>query len=221
MRKSRALSAYVRILFGSLFLLIAVSIGLSAGDSAREILEKVQKKYDEMFNATLSFSQKVKFGLSKAEYSASGMLYMKKSNHYRIEMEDRTFVTDGKTVWSYSPENKQVLIDTYKEDPRSFSPEKFLLSVPKDFYSAILAREKSRGQTLVVLKLTPKDDKSSMKSLKLWVDEEEWLLRKAEIVDVNKNVRIYTVLDIRLNTTLSDSTFAFVAPPGVEVVDLR
>ena len=95
------------------------------------------------------------------------------------------------------------------------------MSVPKDFYSAILAREKFRGQTVVVLKLTPKDDKSSMKSLKLWIDEEEWLLRKAEIVDVNNNVRIYTVLDIRLDTTLSDSTFAFVAPPGVEVVDLR
>jgi len=60
-----------------------------------------------------------------------------------------------------------------------------------------------------------------MKSLKLWIDDADWLLWRAEIVDMNDNLTEYTASDIRLNTTLSDSTFTFVAPPGVEVVDLR
>jgi outer membrane lipoprotein-sorting protein len=60
-----------------------------------------------------------------------------------------------------------------------------------------------------------------MKSLKLWIDDGEWLLWKAEIVDLSDNITTYTVSDIRLNTAISDSTFSFVAPPGVEVVDLR
>jgi outer membrane lipoprotein carrier protein len=194
---------------------------LQADDSAQDIIGKVQEKYAEIKDATLHFSQDVKFSISKAEYSSNGILYMKKTNHYRIVTDDRTFVTDGKTVWSYTPANKQVLIDTYKEEPRSFSPERFLLSVPKDFYAAILSREKFERKNVVVLKLTPKEDNTSMRSLKLWIDDGEWLLWKAEIVDMNDNITTYAVSDIQLNTAISDSTFSFVAPPGVEVVDLR
>lgn len=202
-------------------LLTGCLIPSRAEDSALEIVAKVQKKYDEMKDATITFSQKVKFQLSKAEFSSRGVLYSKKTNCYRVETEDRIFVTDGKTVWSYSPANNQVLIDTYKEDKRTFSPEKFLVNVPKDFFAAILGREKLEGRNVVVLKLTPKEDKATMKSLKLWVDRGQWYLWKVELVDVTENTTTYTVHDIRLNTGLQDSTFAFIAPPDAEVVDLR
>jgi outer membrane lipoprotein carrier protein len=221
MTRSRAWETVVAILLGTGLCAVLFLEGLQAADSAQDIIEKVQEKYAEIKDATLHFSQEAKFNLSKAEYTSSGILYMKKTNHYRIVTDDRTFVTDGKTVWSYTPANKQVLIDTYKEEPRSFSPERFLLSVPKDFYAAILSREKFEGKNVVVLKLTPKEDNTSMKSLKLWIDDAEWLLWKAEIVDMNDNITTYAVSDIQLNTAISDSTFSFVAPPGVEVVDLR
>jgi outer membrane lipoprotein carrier protein len=221
MKNSNVCRTIIVILLGIMLVPALFSVSLTAEDSAKDIVEKVQKKYAEINDAMLRFSQKAKFSLSKAEYTSSGVLYMRKTNHYRIVTDDRTFVTDGKTVWSYSPVNKQVLVDTYKEEPRTFSPEKFLLSVPKDFYSAILAREKFQGKDVVVVKLTPKNDDASMKSLKLWVDDGEWMLWKAEIVDMNDNLTQYTVSDIRLNPTLADSTFTFVAPPGVEVVDLR
>jgi outer membrane lipoprotein carrier protein len=201
--------------------LLSPRAAFKGDDSAKDVIEKVQKKYNEVRDATLTYSQRVRFSLSKAEYTSEGILYMKKENRYRIETEERTFVTDGSTVWSYSPENKQVLIDTYKEDPRSFSPEKFLLNVPKDFYAAILGREKFQGQSVVVLKLTPKEDEGAMKSLKLWVSEGDWVVRKAEILDLSNNVTTYSVTSIRLNTALSDTTFSFVPPAGVEVVDLR
>jgi outer membrane lipoprotein carrier protein len=217
-----------KVLRNAIVILVSIAIvpglfpvRLPAEDPAKDIIEKVQKKYAKINDAVLHFSQKSTFSLSKAEYVSSGVLYMRKTNHYRIVTDDRTFVTDGKTVWSYSPANKQVLVDTYKEDPRTFSPERFLLSVPKDFYSAILSREKLQGKDVVVLKLTPKNDDASMKSLKLWIDDGEWLLWKAEVVDMNDNLTEYTVSDIRLNPTLADSTFTFVPPPGAEVVDLR
>jgi len=221
MRNSKIINTFIVILLSIVLVPALFPVSLPAEDSAKDIVERVQKKYAEINDAILRFSQKAMFSLSKAEYTSSGVLYMKKTNHYRIVTDDRTFVTDGKTVWSYSPANKQVLVDTYKEDPRTFSPEKFLLSVPKDFYSAILTREKFQGKNVVVLKLIPKEDDASMKSLKLWVDDGEWMLWKAEIVDMNDNLTQYTVSDIRLNPTLADSTFTFVAPPGVEVVDLR
>jgi len=154
MKHSKGYRAVIGIALSIGLLSVFFSATVPAEDSAKEIIERVQKKYAEVNDAILHFSQKVKFSLSKAEYTSNGVLYMKKTNHYRIVTDDRTFVTDGETVWSYSPANKQVLIDRYKEEPRSFSPEKFLLSVPKDFYSAILGREKFQGTKVVVLKLT-------------------------------------------------------------------
>jgi outer membrane lipoprotein carrier protein len=221
MRNSKIINTFIAILLSIVLVPTLFPVSLPAEDSAKDIVERVQKKYAEINDAILRFSQKAMFSLSKAEYTSSGVLYMKKTNHYRIVTDDRTFVTDGKTVWSYSPANKQVLVDTYKEEPRTFSPEKFLLNVPTDYYSAIISREKFQGKDVVVLKLTPKSDDASMKSLKLWVDDGEWLLWKAEVVDMNDNLTQYTVSDIRLNPTLADSTFTFVTPPGVEVVDLR
>ncbi len=208
-------------LVSSVILCFPLSGLLSAEESALEIVQRVQKKYEEMKDATLTFSQKVKFSLSKAEYSSEGTLYTKKPNRYRIEMEDRTFVTDGETVWSYTPANNQVLVDNYKEDPRSFSPEKFLVGVPKNFYGAVLGKDKYQGRNVVVLKLTPKDDDATMKSLKLWVESGQWLLWKVEVVDPNDNVTLYSVHEIKLNTGLPDSRFVFVPAPDVEVVDLR
>jgi outer membrane lipoprotein-sorting protein len=60
-----------------------------------------------------------------------------------------------------------------------------------------------------------------MTSLRLWVDPSEWLVRMAELTDVNGKVTTYTVSDIKLNPGLSDSRFVLQIPEGAEVVDMR
>ena len=57
--------------------------------------------------------------------------------------------------------------------------------------------------------------------MRLWVDPSEWLVRMAEMTDVNGKVTTYTVSDIKLNPGLSDSRFVMQIPEGAEVVDMR
>jgi chaperone LolA len=163
----------------------------------------------------------VKFGFSKIEQSFSGTLRMKRPNKYRIETEYQTLVTDGTTVWSYSPVNKQVLIDRYKETPDSFAPEQLLLNLPANYFASLVQQEKKGEATWFALKLVPKDDQSFIKSMKVWVEEGSWVVRKVEMLDVNDTEKMYDVQEIKMNTGLKDVTFTFTAPAGTEVVDLR
>ena len=67
----------------------------------------------------------------------------------------------------------------------------------------------------------PKDDRSFVKSVKISVEENDWMVRKIVILDVNETETTYTVKDIKLNTNIKDKTFTFETPEGAEVVDLR
>ena len=187
----------------------------------KEITDKIQKKYDSLQDATAHFTQRVKFGFSKIEQSFSGTLRMKRPNKYRIETEYQTLVTDGTIVWSYSPVNKQVLIDRYKETPDSFAPEQFLLNLPANYFASLVQQVKKGEATWFALKLVPKDDQSFIKSMKVWVEEGSWVVRKVEMLDVNDTEKMYDVQEIKINTGLKDATFTFTAPAGTEVVDLR
>jgi outer membrane lipoprotein carrier protein len=189
--------------------------------TVKEVTDKLQKRYDALQDATAHFTQHVKFGFSKIEQDFAGTFRMKRPNKYRVETEYQTLVTDGGTVWSYSPVNKQVLIDRYKESSDSFAPEQFLLNLPANYYASMVQEEKNSDATLIVLKLVPKDDQSFIKSMKVWVEEGSWVVRRVEMLDVNDTEKTYNVQDIKINTGLANGTFTFTAPAGTEVVDLR
>jgi outer membrane lipoprotein carrier protein len=205
---------------GLLVTLVTAAADLSA-QSAEEILEKVREQYETVQDAELRFAQTVRFPLSKMEQHLSGTLLMKKGNKYRIETEDMTIVTDGKTVWSHSKVNNQVLIDNFRLDERAYSPERILLAAPTDFTPTLLGNERLAKKEVSVLKLVPTDQHGFIRTLKLWVGETDYLIKKVELVDANDKETTYSVNDLRLNRGVSDARFTYPIPEGVEIVDLR
>lgn len=207
---------------GALIILLCASFGISlAQPKAEDVLEKVRKRYDAVTDAELRFSQKVHFPMTNVEQQTSGTLYVKKKNRYRVEMDDQSIVTDGQTIWSYSSANNQVVIDRFKQDEQSLSPEKILVGTPDNFTATVVGEEKVGGYETVVLKLVPRDEQSFIKSLRLWVDEKEWMIRQVEIIDLSEKQTTYSVLQVRTNTGLPDSRFVYTIPKGADVVDLR
>jgi chaperone LolA len=212
----------------------AMVFALSSFSSAQaalepaQVLEKIRDVYAKITDASATFTEEVKFKYSNIQQSLSGELEMKQENKYRIQTDQQTVVTDGKTVWSYSPINKQVLIDDYKENAKTFSPDRFLFSVPTDFQAVFLNEKTSSNEVQSLkeyaLKLIPRAGTSSaaaVKSLKIWVAGKDWSIRKVEYVDMNETQRTYTVHSLSLNTGLPDSNFSFTVPSGVQIVDLR
>jgi chaperone LolA len=203
------------------FLLIIISTFAFSGDDADKIISKLQNKYESIKDLTLTFTQNITFGISKMSQKIDGTIQTKKGNKYRIELEKQTVVTDGKTVWSYSHVNKQVIIDNFKDDPKSLSPDHILTNMPENYNGILIGNESVLNKQTSIIKLTPKDDKSLIKSMKVWVDLKDYIIRKVQIVDVSDNVTVYLVKSIVVNAGIKDEVFKFSIPNDAEKVDIR
>lgn len=201
-----------------LLILLLFIFNVSFAQDAQEIIKKVQDKYKGISDGKASFSQSIKFSSGKTS-SSSGTLYIQKENKYRIETKGQVIITDGVTSWSYSAGKKQVVIDNYKEDGNTFSPNKFLFKYPENFYSDYEGEEKIGENDCYILKLTPRY-KGSVKSCKIWVDKTASLIRKININSSESNIT-YSLKNIDLDAGVSSSKFSFSPPEGTEVIDLR
>lgn len=203
----------------TVFIVILLSFAIpSFAQDAQEIIKNVQDKYKDIKDAKATFSLSESFSGGKSS-SAGGTIMIKKENKYKIKTDKFTLITDGTTSWSYTPSKKQVVVDHYKDDGNTFSPNKYLFNYPENFYSDLSGEEKVNKKDCFVLKLTPRN-KGNIKSAKVWVDKTESLIRKITIT-TSESTKTYTLKTITLDPGLAASEFTFTPPSGVEVIDLR
>ncbi|MBI5020859.1 MAG: outer membrane lipoprotein chaperone LolA [Ignavibacteriales bacterium] len=212
---------YLNKIFRIAILTLIIISNLMAGDDADKILRNIQKKYESWNDATISFTQQVLFAVTKSEQTFDGKLIVKKGNKYRIDLEQQLIITDGKTLWNVNKTNKQVMIDNYRDDPKSITPEKMLTNIPKNYNATLLNRDEEGGADIAVLKLLPKEERSSFRSIKMWVDEDKSVLKKIQIIDASKNTITYTINNLFINSGLKENSFSYQPPDGYEVIDLR
>ena len=186
--------------------------------TAQDIISNVQNAYKDITDAKASFTQALKYNKAKAQTS-SGTLYIKKEKKYRIETSTQTIVTDGTTSWSYSPSKKQVVIDYYKETGNTFSPNKYLFQYPENFYSDLAGKETLNEKDVYVLTLKPRES-GYVKSAKLWVGKDDWIIKKIYIV-TEESTATYSLKNVQTNIGLTNSKFTFTPPEGTEVIDMR
>lgn len=186
--------------------------------NAQEIIKNVQDKYNSINDGKAGFYQNIKYSSGKSQ-SSSGVLYIQKENKYRIETNNQIIITNGEISWTYTPSKNQVIIDYYKDDGNSFSPNKYLFKYPENFYSDYSNDDIISGNECYVLKLTPRF-KGSVKSAKIWVDKTENYIRKINIVTSESTIT-YTLKNIDFDIGLSSSKFNFSPPESSEIIDLR
>ncbi len=186
-----------------------------------EVTQRMQNRFEMIDDVRADFTQRVVLGYANIEQTFTGTILFRKPRQYRLTSEHQTLVTDGTTVWAYVPANGQVIIDSYKEQRNSVSPEQFLLTLPDAYYATVLSRETASNGNLLQLKLTPKDDRSFIRNVRLWMLESSMEVRRIVIVDQNETETTYTITSVRLNTNIDGSLFTFTPPEGTEVVDLR
>jgi len=165
-------------LFIALFLINA----LPAQD-VDDIVEEIQERYDQLKYLSAEFTQIEKFNLTGAENKTSGKIFVREGVKYRLETDDRTVVTDGVTVWTWSAFNNQVLVDRAKKDDGAMLPRDLLFKYPREYYASLLDQVSYKGRDQYIIKLDPKEDTHGyIKTMKIWVDEEHYLISKIEYI---------------------------------------
>lgn len=204
-----------------LAILLLLAFPLMSQD-VEDIIEEVQDTYEDMDNFTAAFKRVESFKLTGTVSETTGKVWIKEGTKYRFESDEQQVITDGKTVWSYNAINNQVIVDRVRTESGALLPRDMLFKYPKEYFSTLLRTEKEDGKDIFVIKLTPKGKVTGVvKSMKIWVQDDNWLIKKIEITDLNNNSTKFEISNIDTNTRLSDDLFSYKDIPGVRVIDMR
>ncbi len=206
------------------FLIMLVVFGNSNlfAQDVNDIIENVQDTYDDMDDLSARFVQVQTFKLSGSQTETKGKIYIKNGKKYRFESEDQVIVTDGKDVWTYNAISQQLLIDHVRENSGAFLPRDLLFKYPKTHYATLLKTEDGKKHKLFVIRLDPKEDSQGfLKNIKIWVEDETWLISQIETTDLSGNTSLFKIKDMDFHTKIPDDLFQFKAPKGADIVDMR
>ncbi len=202
-----------------IFLILAILLPNQAFSqkSKEEIHRDLLKKYDKLSSIELNFAM-------KGNSDFQGTVKAKKGNKYFLRMPIMTVICNGKQVWNYNEKDKKVIVSTFdKNAVGSFSIDKFFFSFLNDFTPDKLVREQTSGKTSIyVISFLPKDKSKTnqLRSFKVWLSKNQNDITTIEF-DNNGNVQRFDVSRIKVNAKFNDKIFDFVAPKGVEVIDLK
>ncbi len=130
--------------------------------------------------------------------------------------EKQTIVSDGETLYSYDPDLNQVVETPLKQALKSSSATSFLLgigNIKRDFKAAFASPPTPTGPVNLIL-----DAKTGGYKIEVGLDPKTYNLMKLTLTDQLGDVTKIDFTDIQDNVELPDSTFAFKAPPGADIV---
>jgi len=192
----------------------------TGGITANDLALKVEKKYRSLKNISMDFTKIVRSDIFETENRIKGKMILKNPDKFKIRTKDQTIVCDGKFVWNYSVENKQVIKNLVDRSKNLFRPNQYLSNFRSEYIPRLEGEEKINRTRCFKFLLSPKKDDVFIKRMTIWVDKKNLLAKKLEYKDSNDNEVVLIFQHIKTNRKIKDSEFIFQAPAGVEELDL-
>jgi outer membrane lipoprotein carrier protein len=153
-----------------------------------------------------------------------GTVQVKKPGRMRwayTQPEEKLFVSDGHNMYMWVPADKQVMVSRLPPTGDASTPVLFLLGrgdLTRDFTAAYATPPPQAGAAAVALSLTPKRPEPEYTTLTLVVDRTTLALRMLVAGDGQGGTSTFTFDNLRENTGVPDSRFAFAIPRDADVV---
>lgn len=205
----------------SVMLLFVVQPSYAQDAKAKSILEATQKKMGSLKTLKANFTLKVVGKSGKVQNTNKGT-FLLKGEKYHITIPGQEIISDGKTVWTYMKDAKEVQVSNNNPSEQTMSPAKLFTNVyDKDYNYRYLTSRKVAGKACDIIEMTPK--KAGQFTRVELAIQKNGSIAGGNIFEKNGNQYQYEVSSASLNPALADSQFAFDAKahPKVEVVDLR
>ena len=133
--------------------------------------------------------------------------------------EKKLFISDGFTLYSYLPADRQVIVGTIPPSDDT-SPALFLAGrarLSESFNAAYVEPENELASTFT-LQLTPKATNADYKTLLLTVSRKSLSIVKIRSTDFQDAVSTFTFSSLKENLDPPDSLFTFNPPSGTEII---
>ena len=193
-------------------------------DRAAQILTRAERAAREVRSLQADFTQTLSVPLLNTHQRSAGTLYQRKPDRFLMRFSDPAgdvIVADGRHFWLYYPSTdaRQVIRTGIAEGGEAVDLQQQFLSNPNQRFVATLAgQETVGGQATHVLTLVPRGA-SPYRLLKVWIDTDDYLVRRFEMTEENESVRRVELRNLRTNHALPDDLFTFTPPAGAQVFD--
>lgn len=204
-----------------LFLLIpllCIAVSAAADSRSQSILTQLSAKIKALGNYHAKFEVEAEGNDISGAYAVSGDKYFMQTDEYKV-------ISDGKVKYEINHYDKEVIVDKINPRDRSIlaNPTRAFDFASDIFNSTYLGTQTIRGVVSNMIKLTPTDNKTTLKSITLAISQATGLpveIRyRSEGVSEEVVVRIVKIE----SGMLKDAVFKFDRSDykGYEVVDFR
>lgn len=180
----------------------------------------LQKHYQGVRDFSASFVHTYRGGVLRTQAKEEGTVTVKKPGMMRFTYtapEKKEFVSDGVKVYSYIPQDKQVIVTPVPSQDEATTPALFLAGkgdMTRYFTPSAMA---SPVPGAVALKLTPRREEPDYEYLVVAVDPATLKWRALSTKDRQGGESTLIFSNLKENQGLSDKDFVFRIPRGVQV----
>lgn len=181
----------------------------------------LQQRYQGVRDFSANFVHTYRGGVLRTQTTERGTVAVKKPGLLRFvytSPERKEFVSDGRKIYFYVPQDKQVQVSDAPSVDQATTPVLFLAGkgdIGRDF-TATYADTSPAGT--VSLKLTPRQSEPDYEYLIVAVDPVTLQIRALTTRDRQGGDSALTFSNLKENTGISDKEFAFRIPRGVDVI---
>jgi len=203
---------------------VAATVTLRADVTAPELAAAIQRKVDGIKDFSADFTHTYEGGVLRKQITERGHLLVKKPGRMRWDYsvpEPKQFVSDGVKMYSYIPQDKQVIVATVPPEDEASTPTLFLAgkgSLTRDFTASLVDTPAGMPPGTRGLKLVPKTRQRDYDWLLLAVDPGSLAIRGLQTIDGQGGKSSFSFTNLKENVGLADKEFAFKIPRGADVV---
>ncbi len=193
-----------------------------AADSASEILTREAEAHKQTMTLQSEFVQRIEIPALEREEEGHGIVYQKKPNYFLMKFDEPKgdmVVADGEYFWMYYPsvQPDQVIRTAIDESAEGVTLGGQFLANPTERYVATYVRREMVGdRSAFLLSLVPRYD-APYTLIRVWIDADDYLVRKFEVHERNETVRTLTLRNVQAGLDLPEELFRFSPPQGVQV----
>jgi outer membrane lipoprotein carrier protein len=185
------------------------------------LARSLQQRYQGINDFTADFVHNYRGGVLKTQTQERGKVLVKKPSrmHWTYTApEKKEFVSDGVKIYSYIPQDKQVIVSSVPANDQATTPALFLAGkgdIVRDFSASYV--ESTIPGTLA-LKLTPRRSEPDYEYLVIAIDPTTLQMRALTTRDREGGESTLVFNNLKENRGISDKEFAFRIPRGVDVI---
>lgn len=190
--------------------------------TVKEIVSQVEATYKNVQSLKADFVQVSRSAAMGEGEKQRGRIQLMRPRLMRWDFtqpEARLFVTDGRTMWVYSPSEKQVFVtEDLGTDAGGVDQLLSTLENLEEFFEVKLIDVPTAGERRVhVLELSPRKA-SGFKRLRIELTRGKYEIERLIIVDAFDNETEMSFSNLKLNAPIASTEFTFQAPAGTQVV---